>query len=223
MNRLSAEMLQKMAATVSTEDRDEMAIPSYLHKNPAMRWMAWRRVEVVAKWMAEAARSVGRPDSTVMDFGCGTGVLFETATSGFSKVWGVDLQLGPSRLLVQERGYTNVTLLHPDDLEATIPAGSVDLVVAAEVLEHVDPLEPTLERFRTRLRPGGKLLVSLPTESGLYKLGRAIAGFKGDYHHHNAASIHKVIEASGFRTERKHKIPLPGPAAIYWVVQYAKV
>lgn len=221
MKRLSPDLLRRMAEAVSAEDRDEMAIPSYLHRNPAMRWMAWRRVEVVAKWMEE--RGTLRPGGAVLDFGCGTGVLFETALGAFSTVYGADLVLTPARILTEERGYGDrVRLIEGRAVADTIPEGSLDLVVAAEVLEHVDPLEPTLALFHRLLKPDGRLLVSLPTEGALYKLGRRLAGFQGDYHHHDARSIHATIGRSGFDAERKHRIPLPGPAAIYWVMQYRK-
>ncbi len=49
MRRIPDELFSRMADELSPEDRDEMAIPSYLHPNPAMRWMAWRRVEVIAR------------------------------------------------------------------------------------------------------------------------------------------------------------------------------
>lgn len=222
MNRLSPELLRRMAEAVSADDRDEMAIPSYLHKNPAMRWMAWRRVEMVADWMAEeGARTHGK--GHMLDFGCGTGVLFDTANRHFGKVYGADLVLTPAKLHLSERHDLKITLLHPDALAAGIPDGSLDLVVAAEVLEHVDPVEPTLDMFRKQLKPGGRLLVSLPTEGTLYKVGRRLAGFKGDYHHHNAKSLHAAIQAAGFRSLKLTKIPLPRPLAIYWVALYEMV
>ena len=78
-----------------------MAIPSYLHSNPAMRWMAWRRVEVVAERLRRLYAE-GRPGRTVVDFGCGTGVLFEQALRGAARVIGVDLVLDSARMLIGE-------------------------------------------------------------------------------------------------------------------------
>ena len=34
---------------ISAADRDEMAIPSYLHDNSLIRWLMWRRYEVIAE------------------------------------------------------------------------------------------------------------------------------------------------------------------------------
>jgi 2-polyprenyl-3-methyl-5-hydroxy-6-metoxy-1,4-benzoquinol methylase len=210
-----------MAGDLSREDRDEMAIPSYVHRNPALRWMAWRRVEVIAAHLAKAVKP-GSGATSIMDFGCGTGVMLEECSRHADRVWGVDLVLDSARLLVKEWNLDKVTLLTPDEAAAKVPAGSLDAIVAAEVLEHVEPLEPTLERFHTWLKPGGKLLVSLPTENRLYRLGRRLAGFSGHYHHANAASIDPIVTEAGFAKDRTAKIPLGGPMSIYWVIDYTR-
>ena len=223
MQRLPEELLRRMAAKLSCEDRDEMAIPSYLHPNPAARWMAWRRLEVIADDLRRNLAFVGDVKSAiVMDFGCGTGVLFEEALQGAARVYGVDLVLEAAELLVEERKlHECVTLLKPDGAKEEIADQSLDIVIAAEVLEHFEEgLEEPLQLFRDKLKPEGTLLVSLPTESALYRMGRRIAGFKGHYHHQNARSIHAEITRFGFREKKISQIPAPGPFSIYWVIEY---
>jgi 2-polyprenyl-3-methyl-5-hydroxy-6-metoxy-1,4-benzoquinol methylase len=210
-----------MAGDLSREDRDEMAIPSYLHRNPALRWMAWRRVEVIARHLAKAVKA-GERGTAVMDYGCGTGVLLEECSRAADRVWGVDLVLDSARLLVREWGLERVTLLTPPEAAAQVPDGSLDAIVAAEVLEHIEPLEPALDQFHRWLKPGGRLLVSLPTENRLYQLGRKLAGFSGHYHHANAATIDPIITSHGFRRDALSKIPLGGPMSIYWVIDYTR-
>jgi 2-polyprenyl-3-methyl-5-hydroxy-6-metoxy-1,4-benzoquinol methylase len=221
MRRIPDELLERMAELVSTEDRDEMAIPSYLHSNALMRWMAWRRVEEVARLIRDSLpHRNGSGDATIMDFGCGTGVLFEEIASRANKVIGVDLVLKPAQLLVDEWQLDNVTLMHPDEARTELPAHSLDAIVAAEVLEHIDPLGSTIAFFRNRLKPNGKLLVSVPTENFAYRVGRRMAGFEDHYHESNAAAIHREILGNGFREIGMSRIPAPGPLAIYWVVAY---
>jgi 2-polyprenyl-3-methyl-5-hydroxy-6-metoxy-1,4-benzoquinol methylase len=221
MKRLTPELLSRMANSVSAEDRDEMAIPSYLHRNPAMRWMAWRRLEVVANFFqGSQQRPEAVPHPSVMDFGCGTGVLFDEISHTASQVYGVDLVLEPARLLVDEWQLDKVVLLSPDEAQARLAPASLDTIIAAEVLEHIEPVDSTLDFFRERLKDQGTLIVSLPTESTLYRLGRRLAGFHGHYHESNAATIHAQILAAGFRQLQMQKIPAPGPLAIYWVVAY---
>jgi predicted TPR repeat methyltransferase len=221
MKRIPQHLLSLMADSVSDDDRDEMAIPSYQHRNPLLRWMAWRRLEVVAEFFRESCGKINDGAAhTVMDFGCGTGVLFDESSQVADQVYGVDIVLDPARLLVDAWGLEKVVLLTPAEAEKKLPPQSIDTIIAAEVLEHIEPLDDTLAFFRDRLRPGGTLLVSLPTESLLYRFGRRLAGFEGHYHQSNAASIHRQILGAGFEQLRMQKIPAPGPLAIYWVVEY---
>ena len=218
MKRIPDALLTRMAQQLSDEDRDEMAIPSYLHPNPVMRWMAWRRVEVVAKRL-ETLCAEPRGERTVVDFGCGTGVLLDQALRCGRRVIGVDVVLDSARLLAAE-WKLDVDLKTPPEARDEIEPGTVDVIIAAEVLEHVDPLGDVLVLFERWLKKGGVLLVSLPTENRLYRLGRRLAGFEGHYHHDNARSIDQTIRDAGFQRHARSFIPLPGPFAIYWVAEY---
>lgn len=221
-HRIPDSLLQAMASELAGEDRDEMAIPSYLHPNPLLRWMAWRRVEVVARQMrALAARHFAPEPPAILDFGCGTGILFNDANELASRVYGVDQVLDGARILLEHYELPNTVLYTPEQAQRELTRGSVDLIIAAEVLEHIEPLDPTLQFFHRVLSARGRLLVSLPTEGLVYRMGRRMAGFHGHYHHSNAASIHAELIRSGFRAEKMQKIPLPDPLAVYWVGTYA--
>ncbi|MCP3903908.1 MAG: class I SAM-dependent methyltransferase [Planctomycetes bacterium] len=215
VRRIDPGLLRDMGDRLAADDRDEMAIPSYLHRNPLMRWMAWRRIEVTARRIERCD-----PECTIMDFGCGTGVLFDAASRVARRVYGVDPVLAAAEMLVEQWALDKVVLLTPDEASTRIEPGSVDLVLAAEVLEHVDPLAPTLEFFRQRLAPNGRLLTSMPTENALYRFGRRLAGFHGEYHHHDARSIDAELRRCGFVRRYLERVPAPGPLAIYWVAEY---
>lgn len=223
MERIPRAMLRRMSGALTTEERNEMAIPSYLHPNPLMRWMAWRRVEVLARHMEQvfAQRSASDHAPIVMDFGCGTGVLFRETNRHASRIYGVDLILDAAQLLVDEWRLDGVTLLTPVEAERKIPQKGVDLILAAEVLEHLSSLDETLRFFASRLRPDGRLLISVPTENLVYRLGRKLAGFRGEYHVSHASAIHQAVLRAGFRTECLEKVPAAGPLAMYWVVGYS--
>src|SRR6266496_1212616 len=66
-----------------------------------------------------------------------------------------------------------------------ISSNSLDIIIAADVLEHVQELEEYIGFFLDKLkRSSGRLIISGPTENIAYKIGRILAGFgdKGDYH-----------------------------------------
>jgi 2-polyprenyl-3-methyl-5-hydroxy-6-metoxy-1,4-benzoquinol methylase len=176
---------------------------------------------VVAKFLRDSSKAVnGNSERRIMDFGCGTGVLFEEASQLADRVYGIDIVLEPARLLIDTWKLGKVALLNPDEARSKLAPHSIDTIIAAEVLEHIEPLDDTLAFFRERMRPSGRLIVSLPTESALYRLGRRLAGFEGHYHQSNAASIHRDILGAGFEPVRRQEIPAPGPLAIYWVIEY---
>jgi 2-polyprenyl-3-methyl-5-hydroxy-6-metoxy-1,4-benzoquinol methylase len=68
---------------------------------------------------------------------------------------------------------------------------SFDLINALDVLEHVDDLPRTLSELLNLLKPGGRLVVSGPTENILYQIGRRLAGpeYSGEYHERGIAEI----------------------------------
>jgi 2-polyprenyl-3-methyl-5-hydroxy-6-metoxy-1,4-benzoquinol methylase len=221
MRKIPDELLREMSAALSADDAAEMAIPSYLHRRRAMRTMAWWRVSVLAKRLEIAAGR--RRDLTIVDFGCGSGVLFEEASIYAKRIHGVDIVLGAAKILVDRWGLAKVVLAKPDEAARDIEPGSVDIILAGEVLEHVEPLGPTLDLFKRWLHPDrGMLLVTLPTESPLYRMGRKLAGFSGHYHHSNASSIDEEILAHGLTREHVSKIPAGGPFAIYWCADYKR-
>jgi 2-polyprenyl-3-methyl-5-hydroxy-6-metoxy-1,4-benzoquinol methylase len=220
MDRASSELLSRISRDLSQADRAEMAIPSYLHRNSALRWMAWRRLEVVVDALQRLAPRK-TPGSMAVDFGCGSGILFKDSLARFEKVVGVDLVFDAAQKLIAELGLSGVELCSPAQAETKLAPASADVIIAAEVLEHVDDLPPTLRLFKQWLKPNGRLLVSLPTENALYRLGRRLAGFSGHYHHSNAASIDEDMRAFGFRRESRIQIPAPGPLSIYWVMEYS--
>ncbi len=217
MKRLSEQHLERMAEMVDGKPSGEMAIPSYLHKNPALRWMAWRRLEVIAGYLQSIVPS---PLDAVMDFGCGTGVLFAPALEVADRVIGVDLVLDAARYLVEAEKLTGVELLTPDQIDDELEPASIDVILASEVLEHIEDMESTMQSFCRCLKPGGSLLVSLPTEGWIYRVGRRLAGFDGHHHVHDARSIDAEIRGLGFSRTRRTRVPLPDPFAIYWVVEY---
>ena len=222
MQTIPDDLLQKIAGFLPPAVRDEMAIPSYRHRNPIMRNIAWSRVGVLAGWIDAWGEthptSVG--DRVLMDYGCGCGVLFETAARNAGEVYGVDIVLDAAQFVIERLGIDGVDLVDPDQARDRIAPDSLDIIVCGEVLEHLTALDEVLAFFRSSLRPGGRLLVSIPTENQVYRIGRRLAGFDGEHHHFDARTIHGRVLATGFRTGRMRKLPFSHLVTVYWCVEY---
>jgi 2-polyprenyl-3-methyl-5-hydroxy-6-metoxy-1,4-benzoquinol methylase len=120
-----------------------------------------------------------KPGGTVLDTGCGQGVLLRRLPrSCYSRYVGIDVS-GSAISVAQKQGNEHSTFLAAD-CEEYSPAEDFDVIVFNEVLCCLrDPLR-TVERYARSLKPGGLLLVSLCTAargSGtiLWRLKRAYA------------------------------------------------
>lgn len=187
--------------TVPDADQAEMAIPSYLNKNPFIRAMFWRRYDVVYH-LAHL-----KPEMTVCEFGCGIGAFLPTLTAEVERVYAVDLFPQYAQELAKE---LNLEITFSEDL-SKIPDESLDLIVAVEVMEHLDDPASYSRLFAQKLKPGGRLIMSGPTESWLYKLGRFMVGYNKyqDYHEHNAYQLRRIISENSFDLQETIRYPSP--------------
>ena len=167
---------------------DEQGLPSYTNPNPMMRWLTWKRVNVIL-----SAIGSRKTINSTLDFGCGYGVFIPYLLTCSKSTVAFDLMIAELKSLGDSLGWENISYL--SDINALNDKnGSFDLILAIEVLEHIDDLEGTIKRFYDLLEPGGRLLIAGPTENFLYKTGRKLAGYSGEYHMRNIYAIRTVVE-----------------------------
>ncbi len=103
-------------------------------------------------------------NKSVLDFGCGTGygaaILADTAT----EVVGLDIDAGALEWARDSHRNARLTFRRHDDLGATLPAASFDLVTCFEMIEHVDHKTQlaVVASIARLLRDDGVLLISTP-------------------------------------------------------------
>jgi 2-polyprenyl-6-hydroxyphenyl methylase/3-demethylubiquinone-9 3-methyltransferase len=110
-------------------------------------------------WIAAARAALippaSRPEAVLVDLGCGAGVLApHVAPLGYRHV-GLDL-VPVSLKLAREHG---VTAVRSDVHKLPLLDGSVDVVSAGEILEHVPNPSTVLSEACRVLRPGGLLVL----------------------------------------------------------------
>lgn len=108
----------------------------------------------------------------ILDLGCSDGVLSEHLTRAGHSVTAVDIEAHPNIATRCERFVkANLDLGIPDEIN-----DQFDLVLAADVLEHVRNPERLLEDAKKRLAPGGRILVSVPNFGHWYPRFRTLLG-----------------------------------------------
>lgn len=168
--------LRQLAAQHDPHELDEQAVPAYIHPNRLMAWLFWQRLQVVTRYLE--SQSLGR----VLDFGCGAGVLFPFLLPRSQQLVAYDLDYQVSRFTIENLELKGVCLLdEPLGLDVLEP-GTIDTIIALDVLEHVDDLHDVCQRFEQLLSPWGQIVISGPTESLAYRMGRRLAGAKQHFH-----------------------------------------
>lgn len=199
---------------ITEHDRDEMAIPTYMHANPLIRWLMWRRYDRLADMLE------GNSSGAALEFGCGIGLFLPELSKQYGKVYAMDLFPQYAKKLAQEKEIKVNFIAILDEIDDE----SLDVIIAADVLEHIEELEKYLSLFSQKLKKGGQFLVSGPTESALYKLGRIVAGFagKGDYHHTNIYHLLDQIEKFGFIKGEVINLPFPVLPPLFKLCAFTK-
>lgn len=204
------------AAALGREITDEQAVPSYLRGWWLSRRVFWGKLRPIVR------AADPRPGRSILDFGCGTGILLPTWEGNGMRVWATDLHLEMARTLAARFVLRRVTFVDADRWAEEVPDGSLDTIVAANVLEHVEDRPALYATFARKLRADGRLVVSGPTENAAYRFGRALIGFAGDYHVTTIATLLAEVRAAEFRPLPERRYPLPGPACLYRIAAFTR-
>ena len=113
------------------------------------------------EWIDEVARLHGK---TVLDVGCGGGILAEAMARRAAHVTGIDLAakpLGVARLHALESGVENLAYreIATEAMAAEMPA-AFDVVTCMEMLEHVPDPAAVVRACAQLTRPGGWVFFS---------------------------------------------------------------
>ena len=152
----------------------------------------------------------------VLDYGCGDGtflaMLMALPTSP-AKACGAELLAENVKNCRDRLRQNDISFVPLDELDNNEHRGAYDAVVCMEVLEHVIDVEPVFDRFVHLLAPAGKLLISVPVETGVPLLikqaARRIAGWRGigDYPGTSPYSFSEY--GRGFFAGRRQRIARP--------------
>ena len=126
-------------------------------------------------------RSVIRKHGTppYLDAACGTGLILRHLPPGSI---GVDIN---PRNLPKARRYASDAQLAQADIEALpLGAASFGAIIATEVLEHLPNPEVALAELWRVLKPGGKLLGTVPNDSPIWKLRFLSSSCPGEEPYH---------------------------------------
>ena len=168
------------------------------------------------------ARAVPADARRVLEVGCGEGrlgALLKTMLPG-REVFGIERE--PAAASVAESHLDRVFTLDVEGDDPSLEAGSIDVLLYGDVLEHlIDPLA-VLQRHRRFVRPGGFVLASIPNVQHHSVLSRLLCG---DFQYEPAglldathlrfftwSTIFKLLLDAGFAPEIVDETRVPASA-----------
>jgi len=151
-------------------------------------WFVSRR-ELVASLLAREVRA----GETLLDVGCGTGANLALASDSVRRI-GIDIHIEELKC---DWGLTPTTLnvLQGDAMSLPLQSSSVDVVLALDVLEHVDD-EAMIAEVARVLRRGGRLIATVPAVRALWSVRDEAAGHRRRY---GRATLRELVTRHGFR------------------------
>lgn len=153
-------------------------------------WWFQGRMRMIEAILGRYMKSEPRP-GRVLDVGCGTGLMLSRL-----KRWkpvGLDLS-NESMRFCHRRGIHD--LLKGDVVKLPVRHGAMDLLLALDLIEHIERDDLMIREFRRVLRPGGYLMATVPAHQWLWS-DHDVA-----LHHHRRYSYDgflKLLKSGGFR------------------------
>ena len=142
------------------------------------------------------ARKVKPPKGArILEIGCGTGHNFPVL-EGFGHVDALEVD-APARAIAAARLGREVGAAPLPELDGVADAG-YDLIALLDVLEHIEDDLAALTSIKTKLKPGGRILVTVPANQWMWSAHDSV-------HHHfrryNPASLRKVAREAGLKVD----------------------
>lgn len=161
-------------------------------------------------------------EDVVLDVGCANGMHTIACARQARRVCGFDYsakQLAVAAGKAKEEGVANVHFCRGDvEMNWPYADGSFDLVVFLDVLEHLHCRDEAMAEVRRMLRPGGRLLLSIPQRDTSWKRLRESMGLPAyadpDHkHEYTRAEVEAMVAGLGFVVESLDVTVLDTPLA----------
>ena len=156
-------------------------------------WWYVARRRILADLIAREIKPPSR--ARILEIGCGTGHNFPVLEK-FGSVEALEVD-APARAIASERlGYPVGDAPLPD--LPGVPDASYDLIALLDVLEHIEGDLAALASIKAKLKPGGRILITVPANEWMWSAHDSV-------HHHfrryNPASLRKVAGEAGLKVD----------------------
>ncbi len=149
--------------------------------------------------------------ATVLDIGCGTGLMLEQLSQSFPDLYLTGLDLAPNMIRhANERLGEKAELIQGDAERLPFEDDKFSIALSSSTFQWLGSLNPCFDEVIRILKPDGRFLFSLFGEGTLKELRESWqeawlsfgqnkkAEHDGTHHFHNIAQVESALELSGF-------------------------
>ena len=168
-------------------------------------------------------------DKRILDVGCGTGALGELLKANGNHVEGVTCSDQEAQVASARLDQVHILDLNRVSYESGSLHGCFDILILADVLEHLLAPVETLETLLSFLSPDGTVYISLPNVACFYvRLGLLMGRFnmsphggildETHLHFYTLATARRMLSAAGLSIHRTDYVP----AMSVWAYQFLR-
>jgi SAM-dependent methyltransferase len=140
---------------------------------------------------------VGRHCSgSVLDIGCGTGALLKKLSEAGIEISGIDIH--PGAVARCKKQLPKALIIRGDAIRLPLRDSSFEMILALDIMEHVDRDDLLLAEAFRALKPGGHLIMCVPAWRWLFAERDRAAGHLRRYHRRDVVSL---LNRAGFLLE----------------------
>jgi SAM-dependent methyltransferase len=156
-------------------------------------WWYRARRDILADLIA---RKIGLPaDARILEIGCGTGHNLEMLQR-FGRADGIEIDAAARSMAEQRLGRTIGSAPLPE--LSGVEDGAYDLVALLDVLEHVEEDQAALASIAGKLKPGGRILITVPAHPWMWSAHDEVNHHKRRY---TRKTLKKVIGDAGLTVD----------------------
>lgn len=156
-------------------------------------WFRGRRHVYIGLLKAHVGASAS---GRALDLGCGLGGFLPSLAALGYEVYGTDMDR-TSLAHCRDRGFEKVLL--SDSYSLPFPDNSFDLIAMFDAIEHVEDDDRAMAEVSRVLKPGGKVIISVPAYQFLFANNDRVAQH---YRRYNRKTVRHLFEQAGLIVER---------------------
>lgn len=124
-----------------------------------------KKDEKIYLQIIEKSKNYLKPTDTVLDFGCGTGLVSNEISGTVKNIQAIDFSLKMieiAKTKAQKQKIQNIEYLHATIFDDSLKSGSYDVILCFYILHLLEIPQAAVRKMHQLLKPGGMLISVTP-------------------------------------------------------------